>query len=100
MADLYKQITELENQNRKLKNYQKTAEKIKKLLTDLEPEKEQKAVEKIIETPTEFERQICDYYSLYDDDDRQKFLEIMLNSKSKNFFRSRRYGGVSQTEGE
>lgn len=100
MADLFKQITELENQNKQLKSYQKAAEKIKKMLTDLEPEKYQKPVEKIVEKPTEFERKICDYYSLYDDDDRQKFLEIMLNPKSQNFFRSRRYGGVSQTEGE
>lgn len=100
MADLHTQITELENQNRKLKTYQKTAEKIKKMLNDLEPEKPKKTVEKIVEKPTKFEQQICKYYSLYNDADRQRFLEIMLNPQSQNFFRSRRYGGVSQTEGE
>ena len=63
-----------------------------KKLADFLPKTEQKIEQIEIEKPTDFEKKICDFYGLYIDEDKQKFLDIMLNDNSKTYFDGRRYG--------
>ena len=100
MSDLIVKIEEVQEQERAILELKKELKSMKKLFENekilalLGEKKAKEKAEKVtdfVEKPTDFEDKICSFYSLYDSEDREKFLEIMLNGNSKNYFENRRY---------
>ena len=92
MADILKELEKIQKENNELKAYKKDVEKTLKKLANILPKTEQKSEEILIEKVSDFEEKISSFYGLYNNYDKEKFLEIMLNDNSKNYFNGKRYG--------
>ena len=92
MADILKELEKIQKENNELKAYKKDVEKTLKKLANILPKTEQKSEQILIEKVSDFEEKISSFYGLYNNYDKEKFLEIMLNDNSKNYFNGKRYG--------
>lgn len=92
MADILKELEKIQKENNELKAYKKDVEKTLKKLANILPKTEQKSEQILIEKVSDFEEKISSFYGLYNNYDKEKFLEIMLNDSSKSYFNGKRYG--------
>ena len=92
MADILKELEKIQKENNELKTYKKDVEKTLKKLANILPKTEQKSEQILIEKVSDFEEKISSFYGLYNNYDKEKFLEIMLNDSSKSYFNGKRYG--------
>ena len=88
------QITEMRqelDQHKKFKkNVQKRLKKLMELMDDIPVKEVGKVVKKTVENPTEFERKICEFYSLETEEQKQEYLRVMLNPTSGGYWANHR----------
>ena len=95
-------INELEQENQKLKEFRTESEKIFEKALKLEFGINKKQIEKILSNSyrtTEFERKICEYFSLKSEQEKQNFLTVFCSESSLNYYKSKREkDSISDTE--
>lgn len=77
------QIADMEKENEELRKFQK---KILRYLKKGADFLEQESDENVSQEPSDFEKKICEFYELKNDDEKQEYLSIMLNDKSKDYW--------------
>lgn len=80
------QIEDLQQENEHLKEFEKLFEKALKMEFGMS----RKAIEKKLSNSSDFERKICDFFSLKTDQDKKDFLIVMCSDSSLRFFTGKR----------
>ena len=80
------QIEDLQQENEHLKEFEKLFEKALKMEFGMI----RKAIEKKLSNSSDFERKICDFFSLKTDQDKKDFLIVMCSDSSLRFFTGKR----------
>ena len=88
--NIAEQIEELQRDTEKLKDYQKLLEKALKIEFGAGRNEIEKALQKGTGTVSDFERKICQFFSLNSVEDRSQFLATICSDSTRNFFEKRR----------
>jgi hypothetical protein len=84
--DIVTQLTEMQAELDELKKYKKSVQKFLQKSNDFLDEKEpQKSEVKL----SDFELKICEFYELKNELDKSRWIDVMCNSTSKNFWMSK-----------
>lgn len=84
------QIEDLQNENLRLKEFEKLFEKAVRNEFGIGSKTIKKILKKDTENASEFEREICAFFGLESEDDKTTFLAIMCSDSSLRFFNAKR----------
>ena len=81
------QLTELQQENSKLKEYEKIFDKFLKIEFNLSKKDIEKAIQSQAKNDHDFERKISSFFALNSDADKEAVLAIMCSENGKEFYR-------------
>lgn len=87
------QIQDLETENQKLRDHKIESEKIFDKALKLELGISKKQIEKIINSgfhTSEFEKKICEYFSIKSEEEKNQFIKVFCSESSLNYFKNKR----------
>lgn len=79
------QIEDLQNENLRLKEFEKLFDKAVKKTFGIDSRSIRKRLSKGAENTSEFERKICHYFDINTDEEKTAFLEILCNDENLRY---------------
>lgn len=84
------QLTELQQENSKLKEYEKIFEKLLKIEFNLSKKDIEKVIQSQAKNDHDFERRICSFFALNSDAEKEAFLTAICTENGAEFYRRNR----------
>lgn len=93
------QIEDLQNENARLKEFEKLFEKAVKSQFGTGAKSIRKMLKNEAENTSDFEKKICSYFGLKTAEEKAEFLEIMCNDSSLRYYNGKRNDVQAEQQG-